>query len=106
LTPQLTTGATPAELLLNRRPRTRLDLLQPNTADRIERKQSKQKELHDTHSKERQFVVGDTVSNYCLDEVHRSQILSVSSHYSFMTINPDAYEAILFQMTASIFMDD
>jgi len=61
LTPQSTTGATPAELLLNRRPRTRLDLLRPNTADRIERKQSKQKELHDTHSKERQFVVGDTV---------------------------------------------
>jgi len=48
LTPQSTTGATPAELLLNRRPRSQLDLLRPNTADRIEQKQSKQKELHDT----------------------------------------------------------
>ena len=39
VTPQSTTGLVPAELLLGRRPRTRLDLLKPNTAERVERKQ-------------------------------------------------------------------
>jgi len=37
ITPQSTTGTSPAELLLGRRPRTRLDLLKPNTAERVER---------------------------------------------------------------------
>ena len=40
---QSTTGQAPAELLLGRRPRTRLDLLQPNMTERVERKQQQQK---------------------------------------------------------------
>lgn len=36
LTPQGTTGVSPAELLLGRRPRSRLDLVRPNTAERLE----------------------------------------------------------------------
>ena len=36
LTPQSTTGISPAELLLGRRPRSRLDLLKPHTAERVE----------------------------------------------------------------------
>ena len=40
LNPSTTTGVSPSELLLGRRLRTRLDLLKPHTADRVEQKQS------------------------------------------------------------------
>ena len=59
--PQETTGLTPAELLLKKQPRTRLDLLKPNTAERIEQKQRKQKDRHDAKSKDRTFKSGDQV---------------------------------------------
>ena len=39
-TPQLTTGLTPAEMLLGCKPRTHLDLLKPHTAEQVERKQN------------------------------------------------------------------
>ena len=42
-TPQTTTGVTPAELLFNRRPRTRLDLIRPDVRQRVEAQQSTQK---------------------------------------------------------------
>ena len=41
LTPQSTTGISPSELLLGRCPRSQLDLLKPNTAERVERNQRK-----------------------------------------------------------------
>ena len=47
ITPQSTTGASPAELLLGRQPRTRLDLLKPNTESIVENRQMKQKVAHD-----------------------------------------------------------
>ena len=50
LLPQTTTGVAPSELLLGRRPRSRLDLLKPHTAERVEKKQSQQKEQHDLRS--------------------------------------------------------
>lgn len=61
ITPQSTTGISPAELLLGRRLRTRLDLLRPNTAARVEDKQLQQKARHDITAKHRVFVIGDTV---------------------------------------------
>ena len=61
LTPQSTTGISPSELLLGRRPRSRLDLVRPNTAERVEAKQLQQKVHHDTSARARQFNVGDTV---------------------------------------------
>ena len=61
LTPQSTTGVSPSELLLGRRPRSRLDLLKPNTAERVEENQLKQKEKHDQRSRERNFAVDDDV---------------------------------------------
>ena len=61
LTPQSTTGISPSELLLGRRPRSRLDLLKPNTAERVERNQRKQKETHDLRSRERNFETGENV---------------------------------------------
>ena len=50
--PQETIGMAPAELLLRRQPRTKLDLLKPNTAQRIEQKQQSQKARHDAKSKD------------------------------------------------------
>ena len=47
MTPHSTTGQAPAELLLGRRPRTCLDLLRPNTSDRVECNQQQQKFRHD-----------------------------------------------------------
>ena len=61
ITPQGTTGIAPAELLLGRSPRTRLDLLRPNTADRVEERQRQQKKKHDSKAKDRTFREGETV---------------------------------------------
>lgn len=61
ITPQTTTGLAPAELLLGRRLRTCLDLLKPNTADRVEQKQMQQKARHDSCARTRSFQVGHTV---------------------------------------------
>ena len=61
LTPQTTTGSSPAQLLLGRRPRSRLDLLKPHTADRVEQKQMDQKSKHDGHARDRRLNVDDLV---------------------------------------------
>lgn len=56
LTPQSTTGISPSELLLGGRPRSRLDLLKPNTAERVERNQGKQKKQHNLRSRQREVL--------------------------------------------------
>ncbi len=61
LTPHSTTGIPPAELLLGRRPRSHLDLLHPNIAERVRSSQERQKSGHDLRAKSRTFKVGDTV---------------------------------------------
>ena len=62
LTPHSTTGSSPAELLLGRRPRSRLDILHPDLAVRVETRQAAQKQDHDTRGiSERKFVEGDLV---------------------------------------------
>ena len=61
LTPQTTTGVSPSELLLGRRPRSRLDLLKPHTAERVEKGQRSQKSQHDQKARERKFEVGESV---------------------------------------------
>ena len=61
ITPQSTTGSSPVELLLGRRPRTRLDLLRPNTAERVERKQEEQKAKHDKKARVQTFRINDDV---------------------------------------------
>ena len=58
-TPQTTTGVTSAELLLNRRLRTRLDLIRPELRQRVETQQEAQKVHHDNTKKVRQFAEGD-----------------------------------------------
>ena len=61
ITQHSTTGGAPAELLLGRIPRTRLDLLMPRAEERVERKQWQQKARHDSTARARTFSTGDTV---------------------------------------------
>ena len=61
LTPHSTTGMSPSEMLFGRRPKSRLDLLKPITAERVEANQWKQKKQHDTKANDRCFKEGDTV---------------------------------------------
>ena len=60
-TPHSTTGISPAELFLNRRPRTRLDVMKPATGDQVFQKQMEQKKFHDKRCKSREFMVGQSV---------------------------------------------
>eukprot|EP00731_Ephydatia_muelleri_P035355 Em0116g7a len=57
LTPHSTTGSSPAELLLGRRPRSRLDILHPDLAVRVESRQAAQKQDHDTRGNSEQGVI-------------------------------------------------
>ena len=61
LTPHTTTGQSPAQLLLGRRPRSHLDLLHPDLTSCVEHKQKLQKQRYDQHTTVRQFVPDDAV---------------------------------------------
>ena len=61
MTPQSVTKLSPAELLLGKCLRGRLNLLHPNLADRVEKAAEKQKEYHDVHTKERKLQTGSKV---------------------------------------------
>lgn len=61
ITPHTTTGVSPAEMLLGRRPKSHLDLLQPDIRARVARYQEEQKARRDQHAKERHFHPGDRV---------------------------------------------
>eukprot|EP00731_Ephydatia_muelleri_P017061 Em0010g159a len=61
ITPQTTTGVSPAELLYGRRLRSRLDALHPNLAERVERRQQGQKAAHNTNAVERSFQEQESV---------------------------------------------
>ena len=91
VTPQSTTGQAPAELLLGRRPRTRLDLLKPNMAERVERKQQQQKERHDARSTSRTFRIGDSVflKNFAGSGWLLGKVLETSGPVSFHVLLED-----------------
>ena len=61
ITPHTTTGASPAELLMKRKPRCRLDLVRPSMESRVRKKQMDQKANHDKGAKLRTFQVDDKV---------------------------------------------
>ena len=61
LTPQTTTGLSPAKLTFGWRLRSQLDLLMPSVATRVNVRQQQQKVHHDTNCKLREFDVGDAV---------------------------------------------
>ena len=50
ITPHMTTGVPPCEMLMNRRLRSHLDLFHPEISGKVESCQAKQKELHDQRS--------------------------------------------------------
>ncbi len=60
ITPQSTTGLSPAELLQNRRLRCRLDLIKPDIRARVIGQQSKQ-QSYSAKARDRQFDVGEAV---------------------------------------------
>ena len=60
-TPHATTGVPPSTLLMGRTLRTRLDLIKPDVGRRVREQQAHQKTQHDTHTCERQFVLGQRV---------------------------------------------
>ena len=61
ITPHTVTGRSPAELLLGRRPRSRLSMILPGAKDRVMKKQWKQSLDHDKQSVDRVVKCGDTV---------------------------------------------
>ena len=72
LTPHATTSQSPAELLLKRCPRSRLDILVPSVEQVVERRQDNQKKSHDIHSATREFAIGDSVfiKHFCPGSKH------------------------------------
>ena len=60
-TPHTTTGVSPAELLMGRKLKTRLDLVRPGVVERVRQRQAQQKQDHDSTAQERTFQVGDTI---------------------------------------------
>ena len=61
ITPQTTTGLSPAELLMGRRLNSRLDLMVPSVSRRVQQSQSQQKMTHDFHASDREIAEGDKV---------------------------------------------
>lgn len=61
ITPHATTGVSPAELMMSRRLRSAFDLLMPDVKTKVQRKQLKQQENHDTKKRLRSFAPGDNV---------------------------------------------
>ena len=61
LTAHTTTGNSPAELLLGRRPRSLLDVVRPDLSRTVRQQQEKQMQEHDGNVKARMFKEGDQV---------------------------------------------
>lgn len=61
ITPQSTTGLSPAEMLQGRKLRSTLDLIHPDRRRKVERKQCIQKKQHDKQGLGRSFQEGDAV---------------------------------------------
>ena len=72
ITPQTSTGLSPAELLMGRRLHTRLDLLPPDSTQRVVDKQEKQK----SQARTREFSVGDKL--YTKDFSNRNSWIPVT----------------------------
>ena len=64
MTPQSTTGTSPAELMFGRKLCTTLDLLKPIVAVKVHQKQTQQKVTHDQHAKHHSFDEDSSVFVY------------------------------------------
>ena len=61
ITPHSTMGISPSELMIGRCLHSHLDNLRPDLRRKVQRSQEKQKGVHDSHSRVRNFRVGDKV---------------------------------------------
>jgi len=61
ITPHTTTGVPPAEMLMGRRLRSKLDSLYPDVSKKVEKQQRRQKQQHDNARPLRSFKEGDRV---------------------------------------------
>ena len=62
LTPHSSTGQSPAQMLMSRRPRSLLDLVFPQTRHmHVRRSQERQMEHHNKHCRQRSFQLDETV---------------------------------------------
>ena len=61
ITPQTSTGLSKAELLLQRKPRSRLDPVYPEIGRKVRQGQASQKLAHDWHAKEHSMQEGEAV---------------------------------------------
>ena len=61
ITPHSTTGVSPAELVMGRRLRSRLDLLKPSIEQTVTNKQLQRKEVYDRHCRHHTFKTGEKV---------------------------------------------
>ena len=61
ISPQSTTGVSPAELLMGRRLRSALDLLKPDLEKQVTHQQAQQKQSHDVKTRDRNFEEGEEV---------------------------------------------
>ena len=61
IAPQTSTGVSPAELLLGRKPRSRLDLVYPEIGRKVQQSRASQKLAHYWHAKERTMQEGEAV---------------------------------------------
>nr|VZI45986.1 unnamed protein product [Spirometra erinaceieuropaei] len=80
ITPNDSTGASPAELMFKRQLRTRLDLLNPSTHDRVMAKQTKMKARYDVNTRPRVVAPNESVytrleheTNWCTAVVRASE---------------------------------
>ena len=90
-TPHRTTGCTPSKLFLQRKVRTRLSLVKPDTARIVATNQSKMKTYHDQHAKNGEFNRGQSV----LVRDHRSHswkpatVVERNAPHSYSVVIPD-----------------
>ena len=61
ITTQTPTGESPAQMLMSKTPRFRLDLLLPGRENRVLKQQEKAQESHNSAVPEQMFYVGDNV---------------------------------------------
>ena len=88
ITPQTSTGVSPAELLLGRKPRSRLELVYPEIGRRVRQSQVSQKQAHDWHAKKPTMLEEETVyaSNFIRGPKWIPEVLKQSTGPTSFTV--------------------
>ncbi len=64
-------------MFLKRDIRTQMDLMRPEVSSRVAMRQARQKQDHDSHAREREYRVGDSIM--ATDAPHDTTIVTVPS---------------------------